>query len=524
MRIFFSVLLMTTLLIAVSPTPTIATELSSPLPSGMTVDFSVQESGLRGTYDVVITIDNQTGQAYDALSFNFPSRFTPYLWGYYVSSTSTDERRTTVNFDLMHTYGFSLSNGQSLVGLLRFTNAGPFRKPLAHQIRFSGTVSSTSSSELDHPDDPGALPDPVPPADPTTFSYYDPTTYLPTGEIKTARSHSFTSADHQYSYFDNAGVQTGHSGVWDQASFTYDLSAYPKTWALSMAHASQILRQILRDPSASLPSNVDMSPNAIIATAIKESSLGYYHDGYFQIEGTGSAFAQLQSTFSTIFAQADYDQVIAYDNFETSAISRAFYDIFMYRRFLEYRPDALASLGTHTDTAAFRKLTNIAYNRGGWHPALDQILNNRYDCATIGLEGTTFDTPDVLQCLDLKDGAIAPGKNSYYDNANADEIAYDHAIAIVNYTKALDTEVAAGNIYDAQYTLQDFLDYATVLRDLYPGFDLTTTITSAFNRQDTNHDGSISLRTQAGSVLDAIILALPAAPRSYAEMSALNPW
>ncbi|MCR4313805.1 MAG: hypothetical protein NUV84_00985, partial [Candidatus Uhrbacteria bacterium] len=433
-------------------------------------------------------------------------------------STSTQNHRTTVNFNLKSTYGFSLSNGQSTLGLLRYTNAWHFREPLATHVRFNGTVSPVA------PSDPGTPAEPETPTDPAVFSYYDPANYLPTGEIKTARSHHFTSADHQYSYFDNSGVQTGHSGVWDQASFTYDLSSHPKTWALSMAHASQILRQILRDPSVSLPSPVNMSPNAIVATAIKESSLGYYHDGYFQIEGSGSAFAQLQSTFSAIFTKADYDHVIAYDNFETSAISRAFYDIFMYRRFLEYRPDALTSLGMHEDTTAFHKLINIAYNRGGWHPALDQILNNRYDCATIGLSGMAFENPDVLQCLDLKDGTAAPGQNSHYDSGNADEIAYDHAMAIVNYTKVLDAEMNADNIYDAQYTLQDFLDYATILRDLYPDFDLTSTITVAFGEQDTDHDGSISFRTQAGPVLDAIILALPAAPRSYAEMSALNPW
>ncbi|MCR4314239.1 MAG: hypothetical protein NUV84_03265, partial [Candidatus Uhrbacteria bacterium] len=97
MRIFFSFLLIATLLVTVSPTRIAAAELISPLPSGMTVDFDVQESGLRGTYDVVITLDNQTGQTYDAISISFPSRFTPYLWGYYVSSTSTQNHRTTVN-------------------------------------------------------------------------------------------------------------------------------------------------------------------------------------------------------------------------------------------------------------------------------------------------------------------------------------------------------------------------------------------------------------------------------------------
>ncbi|TAL50767.1 hypothetical protein EPN81_01895 [Patescibacteria group bacterium] len=504
-------------LIAV-PFPSYALQAPEPLPEGMDVSFVVNESGIAGTYDVVFTVTNNTGNSYDAISMTFPSLITPYLWGYYVTSVSTVRRRIQIKLALKETFGFSLADGQSTVGLLRYTNAPSFRIPSEGKIGFEGEVSPTSVSG--EPIEDAGEPEPIPEVG--TTNYYDPSVYLPTGEILLAESHMFTAEDHLYAYFNNSGVQQTHAGVWDQSSFVYDLSDRPKSWAIALVHTSQILKQILQDPAQSFPPAIALSPHAVMATALKESALGSYHDGYFQIES--GALTQLKSSFPALFEQTDYDQVIAYDNFETSAISRAYYDLFMLRRFLEYRPDAMNYLGNLEDATSFHKLINIAYNRGGWHPALDQILNNRNNCATTDVFGNVFDPVDVLQCLDMKDGEDSPGVNSFYDSGNADEIAYDHALAIVNYTAALDQEAQSGNVYDVAYTLQDFLDYAYILKDLYPSTDLTSTITSAFNAADTDHDGGISFRTQAGAVIDAMILALPAGPRNFAEIQALNPW
>lgn len=249
-------------------------------------------------------------------------------------------------------------------------------------------------------------------------------------------------------------VDLGHP-VWGEQGVHYYVP-HP-AWAMAATQGSRLLAYYL---GGSLDRTV--SPNWFLATALKESYLGcctavpadaahpaarWEHtpasvgDGCFQIEN-GTAFVEMQRIFPAHYAAASHADVIAGCRVESSAVTMAFYDAFVFGMMHKLLGDPGAFFAAATDPGAVELAFSIAYNRGVWSQELAQAIG---PCAAAA---------DLLQCV----------------FGDADTIARDHAFAIWQYVQDLDAAAREGRCYDAALTSADVAAYVDAIAPvLAPG-------------------------------------------------------
>ncbi len=239
------------------------------------------------------------------------------------------------------------------------------------------------------------------------------------------------------------------------------------SWAMAAIHGSRVMAHYTGDIRTSV------SPNWFIATALKESYLGCdpdvpadtlhpeyqwkprensYPDGCFQI--TSPAVTDLSVLFPN-HVPADHSAVVSNANFETGALTMAFFNAFAMVRACDYTDGASARdlLGNMADPLGQLKTFTIGYNQGLWNTA--EFGRAISACA---------DAPELLECVwsgvaatyEYADAESVncPG-NDYL--ATSEALPYSHYIG--HYVEQLDGAAREGNCYDGTFTEADALEY-----------------------------------------------------------------
>lgn len=279
-----------------------------------------------------------------------------------------------------------------------------------------------------------------------------------------------------------------YEGVWAEP-FAFRMDRYPRSWAFGLVHAARLARA----------AGLSTSPNALLATAIKESRLGLRPagetlcsrtpqppadpfpnaDGCFQIE-EGTAYLELSRVFSRRFA-APHHEVVGDDHFASAALAAAHYQVFTLVMLELHHPAPLAFFSAHPAREAELEVLSAAYNRGLWWDGLSRIFEH---CAA----------RPVTECF----GGM--------------QIAVDHAGAISAYAAALDESPP----FDALLAPADLEQYWQAIRLLYPKVtdeDALSALQLAFERQRATH-GEVRFATSIHPLLDALDEVLPVGPTS----------
>lgn len=330
---------------------------------------------------------------------------------------------------------------------------------------------------------------------PSTF-YFNSASYQPLGEIKLGQGRL--------------------NPVWGVSADAY-IPSNKKNWAISMVHAAHLFKNVTG--TSKIP--VDF----YFATAVKESFCGCDNsiqampsgtmyplsyqsasvgDGCFQIE-SNSAYNELVQDYPQRFPAGQHGSLISGFNYETSALAKAYYDIFTVKYWSVAKGwNPIDFFNNAADPDAALKLMSIAYNRGLWYTPLSTVLNS--------------DRANAIQDTDIS--------NYFTDNV----YGYDYQKALTDYVHVLQNEayklsssqVAVnpqsgqpynyfGNYYDPQISWQDVNNYIDSIMILYPGIDFSVIrsgVQTVFN--SINGGASVSFRYQFGQVLDKLILSLPA--------------
>ncbi|MFA8449581.1 MAG: T9SS type A sorting domain-containing protein [Bacteroidales bacterium] len=303
--------------------------------------------------------------------------------------------------------------------------------------------------------------------------------------------------------------------VWG-VSYDANIPKNRKTWAIAMAHAHQIFRNVL--------CWAEYPMSGWFATPLKESACGcdpniendsslpfpikYYvqddRDGCYQIEGYNSAYAELSRLYPDRFPSGTHDKYIAKDAFETSAIAKAYYDIGAFR-FMEVGKGykIYEFLNEAKDPLAPVKLISAAYNRGWWSEVLNNILVKK--------RSESIKSDDIL------------------DFFGTESVAKDHAAQISQYVLVmtdqaykLKPELIAVNpetrepynyfkgYYDEPIEWADIVSYLDKISPLYSKVNMNMVKEKAKKVFDSKNNGSsISFRYDLGDILDEIMLNLP---------------
>ncbi len=330
---------------------------------------------------------------------------------------------------------------------------------------------------------------------PTTFNF-TAANYIPMGEIKIGQGRL--------------------NPIWGTTVDAY-IPANKKTWAISMAHAAHLFRNVVKTDK--IPANF------YFATAAKESFCGCDNaiqaapsgtafpftfqsaslgDGCFQIENL-SAYTEMVTQYPQRFPAGQHANLIGNANFETAALGKAYYDIFTVKYWeVNKNWNPIGFFNNANDPNAAVKLMAVAYNRGLWYPELATVLSTNRAAA---ISATTI-SPYFIG-------------NSY---------GYDYQNALSNYTNILSNTMATvdptllannpatgqsfnsfNSFYDPQVTWSEMDAYIEKIKVLYPTVNipaLKTNVQTVFN--SINGGNSISFRYNLGQVLDALLLGLPA--------------
>lgn len=278
-------------------------------------------------------------------------------------------------------------------------------------------------------------------------------------------------------------------------------------WALGIAHAWNYSRNITEredhpkmsywmatplqesewrcDPGAAWGANVG-SP---VGTVWQDQ----WEDGCYQIEGVnnGSAYGALIQYYPLRFRKDEHPNLIGKTNFVTSAMVKAYYDIFT-ERIAEYRWgwDYIGAVDNACDPYAFEKLSASSYNGGiyGFQGAASFMTNT--GCYWTGLPATTA--------------------------GYATQIGDIMAVLENNMTYPITTFNVAGSSFDGYYnddiTWADVLTYLDDMDDLYHEVNFAADVIPKVQAAFEAISGSISTAipfTEMGPVIDAAILALP---------------
>lgn len=328
-----------------------------------------------------------------------------------------------------------------------------------------------------------------------------------------------------YSYFEEScfisanTAPTGQKmgGIWlPEASFDGKYGQSPnkahipdnrKTWAISIAHAWNYSRNILKQTD-----HPKMS--YWMATVTQESEwrcdgqakwgsftgspvgipwFDQWQDGCYQIEGSNnsSAYGLLMEYYPLRFKANEHSNLIGDDNFETSALVKAYYDL-ASERIATYRLGWKwnEAVNNACDPYAHEKLSASAYNAGiyGFQSAKSFMTNT--SCYWSGLPSTTTGYP--TQIGDLM------------------------AVLENNTTYPISTFKGATSTFDGYYSAKiawsDLEEYFAEIAVLYHEINFQTqvipNVEKAFIEAAGSKQDSVSF-TALGSVIDALILSLP---------------
>jgi GH18 family chitinase len=330
---------------------------------------------------------------------------------------------------------------------------------------------------------------------PTSF-YFTANNFIPMGEIKIGQGRLHP--------------------IWG-VSVDAHVPSNRLSWAISMAHGAHLFRNVVG--TNKIPANF------YFATAAKESFCGCDNgitamptgtnfpftfqaaslgDGCFQIENN-SAYNELVNMYPQRFPAGQHANLIGNANFETAALSKAYYDIFTVKYWDIHKGwNALGFFNNATDPNAAIKLMAVAYNRGLWYTPLGTVLST-----------------------DRNNAIVAPSISNYFIG---NTYGYDYQNALTTYTRVLENEANTlpatatainpqtnlpynyfDNFYNPQVNWADIDLYINKLQPLYPTVNITTVknaVQATFN--NINNGGAISFRYQLGTVLNTLMLQLPA--------------
>lgn len=333
------------------------------------------------------------------------------------------------------------------------------------------------------------------PPDITDNTYYiDPADYRATGDIKIG--------------------QLQIASVWDAGPFSVVIPNERKQWAIALAHAAQIFRNVtgIEDPY--------VGANHYLATAIQESRVGadpesasftYPHeldypityqpaadrDGFQQIEGHngGSAYQELQALYPNRFSAISHADAVSGARFETSAITAAYYNIFMYQFLIGngYEPGEFFS--NTMDPQALDRVMALVYNRGAYSGWVDRVFTS----ARTYCQGLSNMADEAGECL-----------------PNTGDFGSLYVRQVPGFNLKLENAVAGGRgNYPGYYeshmdwaTVDYYLDRIAILYDPTDIAEARAAAQQAFQAQS-NGAATIPFSTHFGPVLDAIMLALP---------------
>jgi endo-1,4-beta-D-glucanase Y len=313
--------------------------------------------------------------------------------------------------------------------------------------------------------------------------YLSPDNYLATGKIK---------------------IGEAELSVWEEP-LSVIIPNERKRWAMAMAHAEQLFRNVSR------VNDVYVGANHYLATALKESRLGAdpasntftypktapnpityqphaYNDGFMQIE-EGTAFAEMKIMYPNRFGQQNYVEIVTGDRFATSAITAAYYNLFTHFFLIGSGYETADFFSKAKDPQAREKVIAFAYNQGVFSQYLTNLFTtNRTYCLSVNNIAD-----DVGQCLPNNVG-------SYY-------LRY-----VPEFSQALiDATSTDSGIYEARIAVNDIDEYLDRIAILYSQADMNAARQAAHSIFDQlkADDNTISFRNQFGQILDAIMLKLP---------------
>jgi hypothetical protein len=283
------------------------------------------------------------------------------------------------------------------------------------------------------------------------------------------------------------------------------------TWAMAAMHASRVMAHYTGDIKTTV------SPNWFMATALKESQLGCdpevpgdlhhpeaqwtaqpasYGDGCFQI--TPPAVLELSKVFPAHVPE-DHAGVVGDDNFETSALTMAFFDAFAMVRACEYTEGASARewLATMEDPLGQMKVFVLGYNQGLFNP--QEFGKSISEC---------HDAEEVISCVwpDAPDYEADLPVGCPNGPPNPASPALEYAYAIGHYVEQLDAAAIDGQCYDEPFTEDDVLRYLQEASVLFPELaeaDSQDAVLQAFD-QVAGEDGEVGFQHGFVKVLEAI--------------------
>ncbi len=277
-----------------------------------------------------------------------------------------------------------------------------------------------------------------------------------------------------------------------------------KTWALSIVHGWNYSRNILQQiehPKMSFWMATVVKESAIscdteakwgdnVGNPLGDSAFNWgTSDGCYHLASSGYLF--LKEVYPFRFKDDQYNNLIAGNNFSTSSLAKAYYDIFVQRtNVYQHEKDWDALVSSSCDVYANEKLLALGYNKGvnSLPTVIDAAFNDIDNCYwTLGNNNYTYQIADMMAIME---------NNSEYPTTTMsfDESSFD-------------------GYYNESISWSDLTDYFSEIDDLYFDVNFATEVEPAVKKaflKLTNDDleGTIPF-TQIGEVMDAIILSLP---------------
>ncbi len=227
-----------------------------------------------------------------------------------------------------------------------------------------------------------------------------------------------------------------------------------------------------------------------------------YAAGYFQEEFP--TFGQLRSDIPC-FPTFNFDTLVVGGHFETQALVKAYqdFDNVIFWQTKCYNP--IGFMRNAKDPYAAEKIISSGYNSGVWSPVVSTILTtNRTAALSATNIGPILDTTSVYNYWEQISRVTAVLDSNLSDVSATD--AANHSVTYPGVHKFRD-------FYDSQISWSDVSNYIDSIAPMYKSVGITaaglkSAVQPVFN--SINGGASISFRTQMPTVIDAIVLNLPA--------------
>lgn len=299
-----------------------------------------------------------------------------------------------------------------------------------------------------------------------TWETLDPSTYRAIGDIRIGE----------------AEVEPGWAGP-------LELMIPEPTWAMALAHSAKLLQVW----------GIDLNSNDLLAFAVEESALGcdaesedipYYpeveRNGCFNIDADFD-FAELQALFPSRFSRS-HGETVSGGRFEMSALAFAYLAAVHSAELDELGYDTASFYDGALDPDSLLKVVGVSHALGADNDHNERIFDTERD-----------------RCVDETNLAKDPVAQSCISNSGTSSYVRsvtDHAYALAS---------PSAPIYDVDLSWVDVLAYLDTIAPMFPEASNSTVraqVRAAFD-SEAGSDGSLEFADGFGSVLDALILALP---------------